>query len=133
MPRYSTVAHIWAFVFAFVGLSFTFVPTQTALLLTKLANAIGLSGDIVFVSNDLAHILALSLMATLTVLASTSGSYPLDNIPFIGILVAKFTSVFFFTWMTITVCPAWAVCAFGDLFVAVTLLLFRRNKGRYDN
>jgi len=120
---YSLIAKTWSIVFLFVALLFLFVPAFVADFLNGLAEAIGLSGEIPAPSSTLWHVLTLSLMGTLTILASISSENPTERSYYITIVAAKTISVLGFLWLMTQSGSAWLICAGADGFVALTLVL----------
>lgn len=124
---YVWTARIWAVVFFLVGLGFALRPEATGSDLTAIANLFGVSGQVVSGPVDLWWVLTLSLMATITVLATWCSLQPQNAAPFVALMTAKLTSTAVFLILALTFSPAWLTGAVGDGFVALTLWLARRR------
>ena len=120
---YSFIAKVWSIVFAFVGLSFLFIPDRIAELLNGLADISGLSGTITAPSGNLWHVLTISLMGILAVTASLSAKNPKAKPYYLALVIAKSISVAGFIFLMLQDGPAWVICAGADAFVALTLML----------
>jgi len=120
---YSQLTGIWALVFFFVAMLFLFVPDLVVVSLNGLAELLGLSGTVTAPASTLWHVLALSLMGTLTVLAVTASKHPTEKTYYTTIVSAKMISVVGFTLLAIQFGSAWLICAVADGFVALTLAL----------
>lgn len=120
---YSLLARTWSLVFFSVALLFLFAPSSVAGLLNGLAQTIGLSGEIQAPSSTLWHVLTISLMGTLTILASLSAKNPTNQSYYMVLVCAKAISVIGFLWLTMQHGSAWLICAAADGFVALTLML----------
>ncbi|MDP6909345.1 MAG: hypothetical protein QF371_07565, partial [Flavobacteriales bacterium] len=123
VKTYALVAKLWSLVFLLVALLFLFVPDFVADFLNGLAQMVGLSGEIPAPSSTLWHVLTLSLMGTLTILASISSKNPTERSYYITIVAAKTISVIGFLWLMYQFGSAWIICAGADGFVALTLVL----------
>lgn len=127
---YAHLARAWAVVFAAVGSAFLLAPRRSTDALNRLAGALGLRGEIGGAGGELWWVLAVSLMATVTVLAEASARRPDDAVPFTALLTAKLVSTVLFAGLAIGRGGAWALCALGDGFVAASLVFARRNQTR---
>ncbi|MCH8317137.1 MAG: hypothetical protein IIA88_01350 [Bacteroidetes bacterium] len=123
LSSYTIVAKIWSIAFFIAGLLFLIFPAQLGQSLTHFANSIGLNGTILVPTGSLWHILTLSLMGTLVLLARTTARYPERQAPYVTLLSAKTISVAGFLVLSITNGPAWLLCALTDAFVAITLFI----------
>jgi hypothetical protein len=126
---YARVARFWAIVFFTVCLLFLLMPHRTGEALTGLANKIGLAGNIAMPTDNLWYVLALSFMAIITICAWTSAAHPAHRETYYGLLVAKTISSVGFLVMALHA-PAWAICALGDGFVALTLWCSHRQSDK---
>ena len=120
---YSFVVKLWSAIFLLVGLFFLLIPETLELYLNNLVEIIGLDGRISLYTENLWYALSLSLMAALTIIAALSAQFPQQKFLFITIIVAKLVSVASFIYSAFTLESAWLVCAFADLFVAITLFV----------
>ena len=120
---YSIVAKSWSVVFLVVGLLFLAIPAELGGNLTSLAHALGLNGEISAPAGNLWHVLSLSLMGALVLLAGTSARYPELKAPYVTLLVAKTISVIGFLALSRIIGSAWLLCAVADAFVAFTLFI----------
>jgi len=120
---YVLVAKSWSIVFLVVGLLFLAIPAELGENLTSQAHALGLKGEISTQAGTLWHVLSLSLMGALVLLAWTSARYPGRQAPYITLLLAKTVSVIGFLGLSWTVGSAWLLCAGADAFVAFTLVI----------
>ncbi|MBI4862707.1 MAG: hypothetical protein HY815_20970 [Candidatus Riflebacteria bacterium] len=124
---FCVVARLWAVVFCLVGACFLVAPGLVPDLVSALAGRLGLGGRIQSGPGGLWWILALSLMATITVLAETCAREPYNLFAFRALVTAKLVSTAGFVGLATTGGAVWLLCALGDGFVAATLLLARRG------
>ena len=129
LSSYIIVAKTWSVAFFIAGLLFLIFPAQLGQSLTHFANSIGLNGTILVPTGSLWHILTLSLMGTLVLLARTTARYPERQAPYVTLLSAKTISVAGFLVLSITNGPAWLLCALTDAFVAFTLFITHPSLG----
>lgn len=123
MKLYALVARMWSGVFLIAGLIFLFLPSRLENFLTATGNAIGLSGSIESSPHTLWHILTLSLMGTIAVLAFLSSRSPETKGYYTALVTAKTISVAGFLCLAFLLGSVWLLCAFADAFVALTLVL----------
>jgi hypothetical protein len=125
---YAWVAGTWGVVFGVVGCVFLLAPGKTGESLTALAAAFGLAGEIRTTCGDLWWALAVSLMATITVLALASAGDPRERSLFVALLTAKLTSTAMFVVLAAAQGGAWALCAAADGLVAASLVAARAGE-----
>ncbi len=121
------IARLWSVLFLAVGLSLLFYPTGMMHFLNRLAEWLRLSGKITIVPFSLDHILALSLMGTITLLADQLARHP-ERRELLWLLVAaKLFSTAGFLVLTFTTGSAWLLGALADAAVALSLWFVRRH------
>lgn len=126
---YRRVALLWAVVFAAVGLAFALAPARVAAMIEAVARPARLSGAI-DAGGKLWWVLAVSLMAVLTVLALASAYRPEDRTAFRTLLLSKLVSTLGFAALVVQDGSIWCICATADGFVATTLYVADRADSR---
>ena len=109
--------------FIVVGLTFLFTPQMAGDSLNRIAQLLGLTGEITTPPGTLWYVLTLSLMGTIALLAFTSAAYPQQKILYKSLVLAKSISVAGFLVLAANQGSAWLLCAIADAFVAGTLVL----------
>jgi len=128
---YRIIAKAWSAIFLLVALLFLFAPQWLGQSLTGLGRAIGLSGVIHAPANTPWHVLTLSLMGTLAVLAAVSARFPEKRSYYLIIVIAKGISVAGFLKLALASGTVWLLCAGADAFVALSLAwAFPKSTGR---
>ncbi len=122
---YPIVARVWAVGFLLTGATFALQPQRVVAQLATLSGWVGLSGTVEAPAGNLWHVLALSLMASISLLAWQSAREPGRAGPFHTLLLAKMVSTFGFTILAVQAGSVWALCAATDAFIALTLWLAR--------
>lgn len=123
--RYRWLARFWGHCFLVVGVLFAVVPARIAQFLEWQGSLLGLGGHLEFGKGTLAWALALSLMATLVLLAHRSAARPGDPGPYRALMLSKLTSTAVFLHLAWVQGPVWVLAANADFFVAVTLFVAR--------
>ena len=118
----------WVFLVAFFVVLFALllVPGWLVDMLNASAGLIGLGGNIELGSGDLDHVLSLSLMGCIIVLAGTSAARPRLEEPYWALLCAKAISTLGFTYLAVINGGAWILPAVADGSVIVGLVAARR-------
>jgi hypothetical protein len=131
--RYRLLLHLWALVFAIVGLLFAFAPHFTGAALARLGALLALGGSLDTSPEGLWHPLAVSLMVAVTGLALLSASRPEARGPWLALLLAKLVSTAFFLRLARDGGAVWLIAAGADAFVALSLVLARLALPRIDS
>lgn len=122
---YRMVCRVLAGAFAVVALAMLFLPGFLAASIEFVSSFIGLAGEIRIGAADLDHVLSVSLMACLVVLALGSGRRPEQLPPYVALLAAKIVSTIGFVYLALTVGPAWTLPAVADGSVIAALVVAR--------
>jgi len=122
---YRLVCRILAIAFGVVGLAVLFLPGFLAASIEFVSGFVGLAGEIRIGAADLDHVLAVSLMGCLVVLALGSGRRPEQLPPYVALLAAKVVSTAGFTYLALTAGPAWVLPAVADGSVIAALVVAR--------
>lgn len=118
----------WFFFAAFLAvlLGLMLVPDQLVALMNWASGLVGLGGEITMGGGDLDHVLSLSLMGCIVVLAGYSAQRPQLREPYIALLTAKAISTGGFAYLAVIQGGVWIVPTLTDGFVIVGLVLARR-------
>jgi hypothetical protein len=121
----------WVFFVAFVLvlLALALMPGQLVDLMNGIAGLFGLGGEITVGTADLDHVLALSLMGCITVLAGSSAARPKLWEPYAALMTAKFISTAGFGYLAFLHGGAWILPVLTDGAVIVGLMAARRMGG----
>lgn len=111
--------------FALVFVWLMALPGALSGLMNWAAGLFGLSGDLGFAAGDLDHVLSLSLMACITVLAAQSAHRPERIEPYAALLTAKAVSTGAFAYLAFVEGGAWVLPAVTDGIVIVGLVFAR--------
>lgn len=122
---YTSICWLFAAAFGLVLVGLTVWPTGVAKLVGWSGGIFGLSGEVTIGANDLDHILSLSLMACIFVLAVSTARNPASVETFAALMVAKVVSTLGFAYLAVGGASVWLVPALTDGFVAVLLAVTR--------
>ena len=125
--QYRALAQFWCVAFVITGLEFAFVPGWLAGLMTELGQRVGLRGTVDLTPWTPWHVIALSLMIAVTVLAWQSAQRPEAPGPYVALQAAKVASTLLFLWLAVTDASIWLVSAATDGGIALSLWLVRRK------
>jgi hypothetical protein len=127
LRRYRLLAQVWSVAFVVTGLEFALIPKFLSTQMHVAAGMLGLSGHIDLTPGSLWHIIALSLMVAVTMLAWQTARRPSDRGPYITLQIAKIASTLMFLFLAATQGGIWLLCALTDGSIALTLFLARRS------
>ena len=125
MKLYSAICWIFAVAFAAVLGMLAVVPEMLSDLMNWSGGLVGLSGDIAVAPASLEHVLALSLMATITYLAQAAARAPENRDLYWAIQTAKVISTGGFAFMAFTAGSIWFLPTATDGLVIVGLAFAR--------
>lgn len=123
--RYCRLARFWGHCFVGTTIAFAVFPHQVGHFLTWEGGELGLGGQVTVGRGTLAWALALSLMATLTLLAYRSASHPRDRLAYRALMCSKLASTAVFLYLAAGGAPVWLLAAATDGFIAATLFVGR--------
>lgn len=125
--RYSLLARFWSLAFVVTGTLFALAPRQLGEQMHATARLLGLSGQIDVTPGTMWHVLALSLMVAVTLLAWQSARRPEDRGPYVTLQAAKIFSTATFLLLACTHGGIWVLCAITDGSIALSLFAVRRT------
>lgn len=144
--RMERLAWFWALAFAATGIGFVAWPEHIGAGLAAAGRWLHLSGQIDVQPGTLWHVLALSLMVSVTGLAMQCAQRPLDEAPYRLLMAAKIASTLGFAWLALDRGSIWLLAAATDGFVALSLAvvhqplaktavsgLARRHRGQHPS
>ena len=122
---YSAMCRLLAVAFAVVGVGLFAVPGVLASTIEFLGRFVGLTGEVTLGTGDLDHVLAVSLMACIVVLAVGTARRPEQLTPYVALLAAKVVSTAGFAYLAILGGSVWTLAALADGSVIVVLVVAR--------
>ena len=127
LRRYRLLAQFWSVAFVVTGLEFAFIPQFLSTQMHLAASLLGLTGHIDLAPGSLWHVIALSLMIAVTMLAWQTARRPEDPSPYVTLQTAKVSSTLMFLFLAATQGSIWLLCALTDGSIALSLFLARRS------
>ena len=125
--RYRLLAQFWSVAFVVTGLEFAWMPEFLSTQMHAAAALLGLSGHIDLTPGSLWHVIALSLMIAVTILAVQTARRPEARGPYLALQAAKISSTLMFLVLAATHGGIWLLCALTDGAIAVSLFAARRK------
>ncbi len=123
--RYSLLCQFWSLAFVVTGLLFAFAPRQLGQQMAAAGALLGLTGHVDWTPGTPWHVIALSLMLTVTLLAWQSARQPMARDPYVTLQAAKVFSTLLFSYLAVTDGSIWVLCAITDGSIALSLFLAR--------
>ncbi len=124
---YSLLARFWSLAFIATGLIFAFAPALLSQQMHAAAQLLGLGGDVDMTAWSMWHVIALSLMVAVTMLAWQSAQRPDERGPYVVLQTAKVFSTLTFLLLACTKGGVWLLCALTDGSIALSLFAVRRT------
>ncbi len=124
--RYTLLAQFWAASFVVTGLIFLFAPLQLGAQMQWTAQLLGLNGTIACAPDSMWHVIALSLMVTVTMLSLQTAQDPDARAPYLTLQAAKLSSTALFLLLAARHGSIWILAAATDGGIALSLFLARR-------
>ena len=123
---YSTICWVFCAAFAAVLIGLALLPDQLVALMNWSTGLFGLGGEIGMGAGDLDHVLSLSLMSCIVVLAAYSAKRPQVEELFVALLTAKVVSTAGFAYLALIGGGVWILPTLTDGLVIVGLVVARR-------
>ncbi len=123
--RYRLLCQFWSLAFVVTGLLFAFAPRQLGQQMAAMGARLGLTGHVDWAPGSPWHVIALSLMLTVTLLAWQSARQPMARDPYVTLQAAKLFSTLLFLYLAATDGSIWLLCALTDGSIALSLFLAR--------
>ncbi len=125
--RYRLLAQFWSLAFVVTGLLFALAPERLGRDMQTTARLLGLDGTIDVAPWTMWHVIALSLMVTVTLLAWQTAREPEARAPYLTLQAAKLASTAIFVALALHHGGIWLLAAATDGSIALSLWLARRS------
>ncbi len=125
--RYRLLAQFWSVAFVVTGLLFALAPERLGSDMQTAARLLGLRGTLDVTPWSMWHVIALSLMVTVTLLSWQSAQDPTAQAPYRTLQAAKLSSTAIFLLLAATQGSIWLLAAATDGSIALSLWLVRRT------